>query len=60
MQPAERAVAGPDQAVLPVPGPHGPRGEGRTHRDTRVPVAVQEQEVELLHGRRFQRLRACA
>jgi hypothetical protein len=46
----QRTVSGPDQVMPAVPGPHGGRREGREGGHRGVPVAIQVQTVELLHG----------
>ena len=46
----QRTVSRPDQVMPAVPRPHERRREGREGRHRRVPVAVQAQKVELLHG----------
>jgi hypothetical protein len=43
-------VSRPDQVMSAVPGPHEWRREGCEGRHRGVPVAVQAQKVELLHG----------
>lgn len=46
----QRTVSRPDEVMPTVPGPHEWCGEGCEGRHRGVPVAVQAQKVELLHG----------
>ena len=45
----KRSVRRPGEAVHALHGPHGPRGSRGPERYRRVPVPVQEQQVELHH-----------
>lgn len=55
----QRPEQRPDPTVLSIPGPHGPYRQRCPSRGQWMPVAVQEQEVELFHCRRGVYLRPC-